>query len=140
MLPEKIKLDIVTPERLVVSEVVDEMQIPGQEGYLGILPGHAPLISELKIGEISFRQGVHTAYLAVTWGYAEVLPDRVTILAEAAERSDEIDVQRALDAKSRAEKRLTRIHDADVDFPRAQLALERSLIRLQVAKHAGIQV
>lgn len=140
MLPEKIKLDIVTPERQVVSEVVDEMQIPGQEGYLGVLPGHAPLISELKIGEISYRRGDHLAYLAVTWGYAEVLPDRVTILAESAERAEEIDVQRALDAKTRAEKRLTRIHDPEVDFRRAQLALERSLIRVQVAKHAGIPV
>jgi F-type H+-transporting ATPase subunit epsilon len=138
MLPEKIKLDIVTPDRLVISETVDEAQIPGREGYLGVLPGHAPLITELMIGEISYRLGVHTSYLAVTWGYAEVLPDKITILAETSERAEEIDVQRALDAKGRAEKRLVRTSDPDIDFKRAQVALQRALNRLQVAKHAGV--
>lgn len=140
MLPEKIKLDIVTPDRLVVSESVDEIQIPGQEGYLGVLPGHAPLLSELMVGEISYRQGAHTSYLAVTWGYAEVLPDKVTILAETSERAEEIDVERALDAKGRAEKRLAKVNDPDIDFKRAQISLQRALNRLQVAKHAGIHV
>lgn len=140
MLPEHLKLDIVTPDRLVVSETVDEIQIPGQEGYLGILPGHAPLITELTIGEISYRSKDHAAYLAVAWGYAEVLPDKVTILAETAERAEEIDVQRAVDSKSRAEKRLARVSDSDVDFKRAQVSLQRALIRLRVAKHAGVTV
>lgn len=137
MLPEKIKLDIVTPDRQVLSEQVDEIQIPGKAGYLGILPGHTPLITELMIGELSYREGAHTAYIAVTWGYAEVLPDRVTILAETSERAQEINVQRALDARNRAEKRLARSSDPDIDFNRAQVALQRALNRLQVAKHAG---
>lgn len=140
MLPEKIKLDIVTPDRLVLSESVDEIQIPGQEGYLGVLPGHAPLITELKIGEVSYRQETQVTYLAVAWGYAEVLPDKVTILAETAERAEEIDVQRAIDAKTRAEKRLSKVTDTEVDFNRAQVSLQRAMIRIQVAKHAGINV
>jgi F-type H+-transporting ATPase subunit epsilon len=138
MLPEKIKLYIVTPDRQVLSESVDELQIPGRGGYLGILPGHAPLISELTVGEISYRQGIHTSYLAVSWGYAEVLPDQVTLLAETAEKAEEIDVERALDSKSRAEKRLARITDQDIDFKRAQLSLQRAVIRIQVAKHIGV--
>jgi F-type H+-transporting ATPase subunit epsilon len=140
MLPEKIKLDIVSPDRLVLSEWVDELQIPGREGYLGVLPGHAPLITELMIGEISYRQGAHVAYLAVAWGYAEVLPDKVTILAETAERAEEIDMQRALDSKARAEKRLAKVNDSEIDFKRAQLALQRALTRIQAARHAGINV
>lgn len=138
MLPDKIKLDVVTPDRPILSESVNEIQIPGREGYFGVLPGHAPLISELTIGEISYRQGIHTSYLAVTWGYAEVLPDRVTILAERAEKAAEINLQRALDSKSRAEKRLARVNDSDTDFQRAQLSLQRAVIRIQVAKHIGV--
>jgi len=138
MLPEKIKLYIVTPDRQVLSESVDELQIPGRGGYLGVLPGHAPLISELTVGEISYRQGIHTSYLAVSWGYAEVLPDQVTLLVETAEKAEEIDVQRALDSKSRAEKRLAHITDPDIDFKRAQLSLQRAVIRIQVAKHIGV--
>ncbi|MDD5544736.1 MAG: F0F1 ATP synthase subunit epsilon [Acidobacteriia bacterium] len=137
-MPEKIKLDIVTPDRPILSESVDEVQIPGKEGYLGVLPGHAPLISELTIGEISYRQGVHTSYLAVTWGFAEVLPDKVTILAERAEKAEEIDLQRALSSKARAEKRLAQVNDTDIDFQRAQLSLQRAVIRIQVAKHMGV--
>lgn len=140
MLPDKIRLDIVTPDRMVLLEWVDEVQIPGQEGYLGVLPGHAPLITELKIGEVSYRQGTEVTYLAVAWGYAEVLPDKVTILAETAERAEEINIQRALDAKARAEKRLARVNDQEIDFKRAQVSLERALIRIQVAKHAGSRV
>jgi len=140
MLPEKIKLDIVSPDRLVLSEWVDELQIPGREGYLGVLPGHAPLITELMIGEISYRQGAHVSYLAVAWGYAEVLPDKVTILAETAERAEEIDVQRALDSKARAEKRLAKVSDSEIDFKRAQVSLQRALTRIQAARHAGINV
>ncbi len=140
MLPEKIKLDVVTPDRLVLSETVDEVQIPGREGYLGVLPGHAPLISELKIGVISYHQNNHTGYLSVTWGYAEVLPDRVTVLAETSERAEEINVHRALEARNRAEKRLARVNDPEIDFERARVALERAMSRLQAAKYAGISV
>lgn len=140
MLPEKIKLDIVAPDHLVVSETVDEVQIPGREGYLGVLPGHAPLITELMIGEVSYRQGTYTGYVAVSCGYAEVLPDHVTVLAEKAERAEAIDVQRALDSKTRAEKRLARVNDPEIDFDRARVSLQRALSRLQAAKHSGVNV
>ena len=136
MLPEKIQLDIVTPERAVLSEAVDELILPGSEGYLGVRPGHAPLLTTLKLGSIMIRKGNDRQYLAVSWGFVEVLPDRVSILAETAERAEEIDVDRAVRAKERAEQRL-KSPDPDVDFRRAQLALEKALIRIQVASKAG---
>ncbi len=126
------QLEIVTPEKMVARDVAEEMQIPGKNGYLGILPGHAPLITELAVGEISYRNNGYTHYLSVAWGFAEVLPDKVTILTEAAERADEIDVKRAQEAKERAEQHL-QSSDPDTDFKRAQVALERALTRLQVA-------
>ena len=129
---DSFRLRIVTPYREVVMEDVGEAQVPGKEGYLGILPGHAPLISMLKVGEISYRRGRDSSHLAVSGGFVEVLPDQVTILAETAEKSDEIDVARAQSAKERAEKRL-RSPDPDLDLNRAGIALERALIRLQVA-------
>ena len=131
MLPENIQLEIVTPERLVVKATVDDVQIPGSTGYLGILPGHAPLITALGVGEISYRSGAETKRLSVAWGFAEVLPDKVTILAETAERSDEIDVARAQAATQRAEDELKKAGpggDAD-----AQAALQRATSRLEVA-------
>jgi len=130
------QLEIVTPERLVVADRAEEMQLPGKNGYLGILPGHAPLITELGVGEISYRRGAHTEHIAVAWGFAEVLPDKVTILAETAEKADEIDVARADRAKQRAEQRLQKPAD-DLDVRRCQAALERAQIRLQVAPKAG---
>ncbi len=126
------QLEIVTPDRQVVSDVAEEMQLPGKNGYLGILPGHAPLITELAVGEISYRNIEISSHLAVAWGFAEVLPDRVTILAQTAERAEEIDVARAQRARERAEARL-KSADPETDFRRAQVALERALIRLQVA-------
>ena len=126
------RLRIVTPNRQVVTEDVEEAQVPGKEGYLGILPGHAPLLSELKVGELTYRQGKQAHHLAVSGGFLEVLPDQVTVLAETAEKMDEIDAERARAAKERAEKRL-RSPDPDVDINRAGVALERALIRLQVA-------
>src|SRR5208283_5191690 len=98
---ETLELEIVTPERLVVHEKVEEVQIPGRSGYLGVLPGHAPLITELGVGEITFRSGSAITRLAVAWGFAEVLSDKVTILAESSERAGEIDVARAQQAKGR---------------------------------------
>lgn len=126
------ELEIVTPDKLVVKDQAEEMQIPGKNGYLGILPGHAPLISELAVGEISYRKGGLVSYFAVAWGFAEVLADKVTILAETAERAEEIDVARAQKQKERAEAHL---HSADpaTDFERARVALQRSVVRLQVA-------
>ena len=126
------RLRIVTPYREVVMEDVGEAQVPGREGYLGILPGHSPLISELKVGEITYRRGRESGHLAVSGGFVEVLPDQVTILAETAEKAGEIDVARAQAAKDRAEKRLQGL-ESDLDLSRATISLERALIRLQVA-------
>src|SRR4051812_2168627 len=128
-----IDLTIVTPERSVTHEVVDELQIPGAEGYLGILPGHAPLFSELKVGEVGYRKGDRWFFLSVAWGFVEVLPDQVRILAETAERAQEIDVERANRAKQRAEERIAKGGD-EVDYGRALVALERALVRLQVSR------
>jgi F-type H+-transporting ATPase subunit epsilon len=136
---ESIGLTIVTPERAVVKEEVDELQIPGREGYLGILPGHAPLFSELKVGEVGYRKGNHWTYLAVAWGFVEVLPDQVRILAETAERASEIDIERATKAKERAEQRLAHGGD-DVDYNRALVALERALIRIQVSRKGDTRI
>jgi len=127
------QLEIVTPEKKVVeTKAAEEVQIPGRNGYLGIMPGHAPLITELAVGEISFRENATEQRLAVAWGFAEVLPDKVTILAETAERPSEIDVERARKAKERAEQRLTS-GDTSVDVERALDALHRAQARLDVA-------
>ncbi len=126
------KLEIVTPEKKVVDTAAEEVQIPGKNGYLGVLPGHAPLITELAVGEISYCENSQELRLAVAWGFAEVLPDKVTILAETAERPSEIDVERARKSKERAEQRLTS-GDTTVDVERALDALHRAEARLDVA-------
>lgn len=128
-----IDLTIVTPERAIVHEQVDELEIPGAEGYFGVLPGHAPLFSELKVGELGYRKGSRWFFLSVAWGFVEVLPDQVRILAETAERAQEIDLDRATRAKQRAEERIAKGGD-DVDYNRALIALERALIRIQVSR------
>jgi F-type H+-transporting ATPase subunit epsilon len=130
------QLEIVTPEKKVVDTSAEEVQIPGKNGYLGVLPGHAPLITELAVGEITFREGAGSnaseQRLAVAWGFAEVLPNKVTILAETAERPSEIDVDRAREAKQRAEQRLAS-GDTTVDVERALDSLQRAESRLDVA-------
>ena len=126
------KLEIVTPEKKVVETAAEEVQIPGKNGYLGVLPGHAPLITELSVGEIIYRENSTEQRLAVAWGFAEVLPDKVTILAESAERPSEIDVARAEKAKQRAEQRLT-CGDPSIDVERALDALHRAESRIDVA-------
>jgi len=126
------KLEIVTPEKRVVDTVAEEVQIPGKNGYLGIMPGHAPLITELSVGEITYRDDAGEQWLAVAWGFAEVLPNKVTILAETAERPAEIDVERARKAQQRAEQRLTS-GEANVDVERALGSLHRAEARLDVA-------
>jgi F-type H+-transporting ATPase subunit epsilon len=131
-MPESFQLEIVTPEKLVVKEAVDEAQIPGLDGYLGILPGHAPLITELGVGVITYRAGGTTKTLSVAWGFAEVLQDKVTILAETVERPDEIDVARAQQAKERAEQ-LLKSNDPELDYDRTQDDLRRAETRLKVA-------
>jgi F-type H+-transporting ATPase subunit epsilon len=127
------QLEIVTPTKLLVKEAAEEAQIPGLSGYLGILPGHAPLLTELAVGVITYKVSGTTNTLSVAWGFAEVLPDRVTILAEAAERPQEIDVERAQKSKDRAEQRL-KSGDAQVDYARAEAAVQRADTRLDVAK------
>src|SRR5438552_1595052 len=134
-----IELTIVTPERSVVREQVDEVQIPGADGYFGVLPSHAPLFSELKVGEVSYRQGDRWFFLSVAWGFVEVLPNQVRILAETAERAHEIDLDRATRAKQRAEQRITKGGE-DVDYQRALIALERALIRIQITTKAHHRV
>jgi F-type H+-transporting ATPase subunit epsilon len=131
-LPPNLKLQIVSAERALVNETVDEVQIPGAEGYLGILPGHTPLLTTLQVGVLWYRQGADKHYLSIAFGFAEVQPDRVTILAEVAERADEIDPGRAEMAKKRAEERLAK-PTVDIDFERARIALLKALVRLQVA-------
>ena len=138
-LPTQLTLEIVTPDRAVVAEKVDEVEIPGAEGYFGVLPGHTPLLAVLKVGELWFRKGSEKFYISIAYGFAEVLPDRVTILAELAERADEIDVARAEAAKRRAEERIAK-PAVDIDFERARLALLKSLVRLQVATRARTRV
>lgn len=137
MLPQSTELQVVTPEQLLVHEEVHEAQIPGLGGYLGILPGHAPLLSELQMGELSYRKGNHWSYLTVFRGFVEVLPERIIVLAEVGERGEEIDVERAQRARQRAEERLKHPNDPDVDWNRAQVALQRAMIRIQVAGKAG---
>ena len=129
---EIFKLEIVTPEKKVVDTTAEEVQIPGKDGYLGVLPGHAPLITELAVGEIIYCENSQELRLAVAWGFAEVLPDKVTILAETAERPAEIDVERARKSKERAEQRLTS-GDTNVDVERALDAVHRAEARLDVA-------
>jgi F-type H+-transporting ATPase subunit epsilon len=134
-IPAHLQLEIVSADRSLVKEQVDEVQIPGADGYLGVLPGHTPLLTTLHVGQLWYRQGQDKHYLSIAFGFAEVQPDRVTILAQIAERADEIDVARAEAAKRRAEDRLAKA-TVDMDFERARIALLKSLIRLQVASRA----
>jgi F-type H+-transporting ATPase subunit epsilon len=134
-LPTKLTLEIVTPERALVNAQVDEVELPGSEGYFGVLPGHTELLASLQVGELWYRIGQEKHYLAVAFGFVEVLPDRVTVLARIAEKAQDIDIARAEAAKKRAEQRVAN-PTADMDFERARVALMKSLIRLQVASRA----
>jgi len=137
-LPTKVTLEIVTPEASLVTAEVDEVVLPGAKGYFGVWPGHAPLLAMLTIGEMWYRTGAEKHYLALANGFAEVLPNRVTVLAEIAEREEDIDVERAERARKRAEERITARTTAvaDIDLERARIAMMKSLIRLQVAARA----
>ena len=133
-LPEKIHLEIVTPEKQLFSGPVDEVTVPSTTGYLGILPGHAPLLAELGIGEITYKIGDQTDFLFCSWGFIEVLPDKVVVLAQNAEKASDIDIKRAEEAKNRAEKILS-CKDSNLDFGGAELALLRAISRLNAVKH-----
>ena len=133
MLPEALQLVIVTPTRQLLRLQATEVTLPGANGYLGVLPGHAPLMTELGIGELTFHSAKPSEPISIIRGFAEVLPDRVTVLAETAEFATEIDIERAEAAKARAEKRLAS-SDSNIDWDRAAVALQRALIRIQVAR------
>jgi F-type H+-transporting ATPase subunit epsilon len=136
-LPEAIELQIVTPERHVLQETVQSVEIPGKEGYLGILPGHAPLITELGVGILGYRKGSETKFVTVIQGYAEVLPDRVIVLAEISERAEEIDVARSKAAHDRAQAELAKHGVSGDEYDRERLALDRALVRMQAAARGG---
>ena len=138
-IPTKILIEIVTPDRALIREEVDEIQLPGSEGYLGVLPGHTPLLTTLKVGELWYRVGAEKHFLAIAGGFVEILPDRVTVLADLAERAQDIDITRAEAAKRRAEERLAK-PSSNLDFERARIAMMKSLIRLQVASRARTRV
>jgi F-type H+-transporting ATPase subunit epsilon len=137
-LPTKLQLLIVSADRSLVNETVDEVEIPAADGYFGVLPGHTPLLAVLGAGELWYRQGQEKHYVAIAFGFAEVQAERVTILAQIAERAEEIDLARAEAAKKRAEERLAAAH-VDMDFERARIALLKALIRVQVASRARIR-
>jgi len=136
MLPDKLTLEIVTPERRVLAETVDEVVLPGKLGSLGVLPGHAPLLTSLGVGELEYRSGGAKHYLAIAGGFAEVLPTRVIILAETAERAEEIDVDRAREKREGIESRM-KSATTDFDFDAASVSLEKAIIRIHVARKAA---
>lgn len=133
-IPTHFSLEFVTPERAIVHEHVDEAELPGEEGYFGVLPGHAPMLAALKTGEMWYRKGSERKYAFIASGFAEVLPDRVSILAEVAERAEDIDIARAEASKQRAEERLARPGLVDIDAERARIALLRAITRLQISR------
>jgi F-type H+-transporting ATPase subunit epsilon len=141
MLPDSQQLVIVTPERQLLSEQITEVRLPGADGYLGVLPGHAPLITELGIGELTYRTtSGQSGLLVVVRGFAEVLPDHVSVLAELAERAEDVDLKRAQEAFKRAQERIA-AGDENIDWGRALAALQRALVRIQVVeKHQGINI
>jgi len=130
---EKLKLEMVTPYKRVLSEDIDELAAPGTLGELGILPGHTPLLTTLKVGELSYKKDGQLFHVAVNWGYVEVEDDTVTVLVETAELAEDIDLERAKAALGRAEEALKKLSPEEKDFKRMEAALERAVIRIQVA-------
>jgi F-type H+-transporting ATPase subunit epsilon len=139
MIPTSLTLEIVTPDRLLLREPVDEVILPASEGYLGVLPGHTPLLAKLEIGQVSYRKGSEMFYLVVAHGFAEILPDRVTVLAHVAEKAEEISLERAETARKRAEEMLAH-PTLEMDFERARIAMMKALIRQQVATRTRTRV
>ena len=134
---DRLTLEVATPSRSVISEQVDEVVVPGIEGYFGVLPGHTPFLSTLGAGEITYRRGAEKLHLTCFWGFCEVLPDRVNILAELGERAEDIDLARAEAAKARAEAALKAIKDEE-GYREAQEALVKALTRLAVARRRRV--
>ena len=139
-LPKHLRLEFVTPERAIAHEEVDELQLPGEEGYFGVLPGHAPLLAALRTGEMWYRRGQDVQYAFVDGGFAEVLPDRVSIMAQVAERAEDIDIQRAEAAKRRAEDALSKPSLADAEAERTRIAMLRAITRRNVARRSRRQL
>ena len=137
-LPTHLQLNIVTPDRSLVDEQVDEVEVPGAAGYFGVLPGHTPLMARLGTGDLWYRRGQDVQHLAIAFGFVEVQPDRVTVLARIAEKAGDIDLSRAEAAKKRAEERLQH-PTIDIDAERARISLLKSLIRIQVATRATVR-
>jgi F-type H+-transporting ATPase subunit epsilon len=137
-LPTTLSLEVVTPDRAILREQVNEVVLPGSEGSFGVLPGHAPLLATLQVGEMWYRKGQEVRYLMLAFGFVEVLPDKVTVLAHVAEKAEEIDLTRAEAAKTRAEQRIAS-PQTDMDFERARIAMMKSLVRLQVASRTRIR-
>jgi len=133
MAEKQLLLEVVTPDRLVLSTEAEVVVCPGVEGQFGVLPGHIPFLSALEIGEMYYKSAGKTEYLAVSGGFAEVTGEKVTIVAESAEMGREIDVERAKRAQERAEKRITQGKTAEIDWARAEAAMRRSLMRMKVA-------
>lgn len=134
---EMLRLEMVTPYKQVLAVDVDEVTAPGTLGEFGILPGHTPLLTTLKIGELTYRQGNELFHVAVNWGYVEVENDKVTVLVETAEPADQIDLARAKAALSRAETAIKAMSPEDVEFAQMEASLERALIRIQVAEQTS---
>jgi F-type H+-transporting ATPase subunit epsilon len=132
-LPSNLSLEVVTPEGLLLREQVEEVVAPGGEGYFGVRPGHTPFLATLGVGEISYRQGTEWNQLTCFWGFCEVLPDRVSILAEVGERAEDIDVERAETARRRAEERMKAVRE-EVGFEEAHQSYVRAVTRLAVAR------
>jgi F-type H+-transporting ATPase subunit epsilon len=135
-IPKHLRLEFVTPERAIAHEDVDELQLPGEDGYFGVLPGHAPLLAALRTGEMWYRQGNEKHYAFIDGGFAEVLPDRVSIMAQVAERAEDIDLTRAEASRLRADNLLSKPTAADADADQNRTAMLRAVTRLNVAKHA----
>lgn len=134
---ETLRLEMVTPYKQVLAVDVDEVTAPGTLGEFGVLPGHTPLLTTLKIGELTYRQGSELFHVAVNWGYVEVENDKVTVLVETAEPADQIDLARAKEALSRAETAIKSMSPEDVEFAQMEASLERALIRIQVAEQTN---
>ncbi len=133
---DSIQLTVMTPDRVVLSEEVERVEAPGSEGYFEVLPKHTPFLTGLKTGQVLYAKDGGEEVLSTNGGFAEVLMDRVTILTETAERAQEIDLERAREARQRAERRLLEERDAQTDVARAEAALKRALNRLRVAEQA----
>jgi F-type H+-transporting ATPase subunit epsilon len=134
-LPKHLRLEFVTPAQAIVHEEVDEVQLPGEAGSFGVLPGHAPMLAALSTGVMWSRKGAETKYAFIDGGFAEIVPDRVSILAQVAERAEDIDIERAEAAKRRAEAELAKPGVVDLDVARARIAMLRAIARLEVSRH-----